>query len=258
MQLGELDGGGFDLARELGHLAVLQARGFLVVVASLGVFELHVRRLEPLFGRTNLLDQRLFTLPVSLGGGRLFADLGHLRLELFKPLLADSVGLARERRLFDLELLQTPLELVDLGGQAVDLDAQPARRFVDQVHGLVRQEPVGDVAVGQRGRRHERRILDAHAVVHLVLLLEAAQDADRVGDRRLIDVHGLKASLERGVLFDVLAVFIERRRAHTPQLTARKGRLEHVAGVHRAFARPGADHRVHLVDKADDLAVAGR
>ena len=91
--------------------------------------------------------------------------------------------------------------------------------------------------------------------MHLVALLEPAQDRDRVLDARLADVHRLEAALERRVLLDVLAVLVERRRADRAQLAAREHRLEHVAGVHRALGRAGADDRVQLVDEHDDLAL---
>ena len=143
---------------------------------------------------------------------------------------------------------------VDLGGHRVDLDAQLAGRLVDEVDRLVGQEAVGEVAVRQHGRGDERGVLDAHAVVHLVALLQAAQDADGVLDRRLGDVHLLEPALEGGVLLDVLAVLVERRGADHPQLAAGEHRLDHVAGVHRALGGAGADDRVQLVDERDDLA----
>ena len=82
-----------------------------------------------------------------------------------------------------------------------------------EVDRLVGQEPIGDVAVRQHGRGDERRVLELHAVVDLVALAQAAQDADRVLDGRLADQHRLEAPLERRVLLDVLAVLVERRRA---------------------------------------------
>ena len=93
------------------------------------------------------------------------------------------------------------------------------------------------------------------AVVRLVALLQAAQDRDRVRDRRLADEDRLEAPLERGVLLDVLAVLVERRRADAAQLAAREHRLEQVRGVDRALRRAGADDRVQLVDEEDDLAL---
>src|SRR5690606_34499689 len=96
----------------------------------------------------------------------------------------------------------------------------------------------------------------AHAVVHLEALAEPSQDRDRVLDRRSIDEHGLEAALERGVLLEVLAVLIERRRADAVELAASEHRLEQVAGVHRSFGASGADDRVELVDEEDDPSVA--
>ena len=140
-------------------------------------------------------------------------------------------------------------------GRGVDLHAQPRGGLVDQVDRLVRQLPVGDVAVGEDGRGDQRRVADADAVVRLVALLQAAQDRDRVGDRRLADEDRLEAALERGVLLDVLAVLVERGRADRAQLAAREHRLQHVGRVDRALGRAGSDDRVQLVDEEDDLAL---
>ena len=78
---------------------------------------------------------------------------------------------------------------------------------------------------------------------------------DRLLDRRLVDEDRLEAPLEGGVLLDVLAVLVERRRADRVQLAAGEHRLEQVGGVHRALGRAGADDRVQLVDEQDDLAL---
>ena len=129
------------------------------------------------------------------------------------------------------------------------------RGLVDEVDRLVGQEAVGDVAVAEHRRRDERGVADAHAVVRLVALLQPAQDRDRVGDRRLADEDRREPALERGVLLDVLAVLVERRRADAAQLAAREHRLQQVRGVDRALGGAGADDRVQLVDEEDDAAV---
>ena len=92
-------------------------------------------------------------------------------------------------------------------------------------------------------------------MVGLVALLEAAQDRDRVLDRRLADVDRLEAALERGVLLDVLLVLVERGRADGAQLAAGEHRLEQVGRVDRALGGAGADDRVQLVHEQDDLAL---
>jgi hypothetical protein len=67
--------------------------------------------------------------------------------------------------------------------------------------------------------------------------------------RRLVHQHLLEAALQRGILLDVLAVFVQRGRADAVQLAARQRRLEHVAGVHGALGLAGAHHGVDLVDE---------
>ena len=86
----------------------------------------------------------------------------------------------------------------------------------------------------------------------LVAFLQSAQDGDRVLDVGLVDEHLLEPPLQRGVLLDVLAVLVERRRADAVQLAPREGGLEHVAGIDRAFGLSRPDHRVQLVDEQDD------
>ena len=82
----------------------------------------------------------------------------------------------------DLQLHDVAVDLVDLGRLGVDLHPDPRRGLVDQVDRLVGQEAVGDVALAERRRGDQRRVLDADLVVHLVALLEPAQDRDRVLD----------------------------------------------------------------------------
>ncbi|CRM89579.1 hypothetical protein [Pseudomonas sp. 22 E 5] len=107
--------------------------------------------------------------------------------------------------------------------------------------------------MAQFGRRNDRAVSDRHLVVHLIPLFEATQDGDGVFFAGFFHQYFLEAPLKGRILFNVLTVFVERGRPHAMQLTARQRRLEHVAGVHRAFALTGADHGVQLVDKKNDL-----
>src|SRR2546430_2502101 len=72
--------------------------------------------------------------------------------------------------------------------------------------------------------------------------------------RRLVDEHRLETALEGRVLLDVLAVFVESRRADALDLATRERGLEDVGGVDRAFGRSCADQRVQLVDEQHHLA----
>ena len=139
-------------------------------------------------------------------------------------------------------------------GLEFDLHPLAGRRFVDKVDRLVRQEAVGDVAVGERSSRDDRRIGDAHAVMGFVLLLQAPQNRDRVLDGRLGDEHRLEPPRQRRILLDMLAILIERGRADAMQFAARQGGLQEIRSVHRAIRLAGPDERMHLVDEQDDAA----
>jgi hypothetical protein len=121
--------------------------------------------------------------------------------------------LVGEHSLGELELDLPALEDVDLRGHGVQLDRQAAGGLIDQVDRLIGQETVGDVARRQLRGGDERGILDLDAVVFLVPLLQASQDRDRVLDGRLADKNGLEAAFEGGVLLDILAKLVQRRRA---------------------------------------------
>src|SRR5215203_1606650 len=118
------------------------------------------------------------------------------------------------------------------------------RRLVEEVYGLVRQEPVRYVAVAELGRRDDGLLRDLHPVVRLVSVPEAEEDRHRLIHRRLVDEHGLEAPLQRGIFLHVLAVLVERRSPEDLELAARERRLEHVRGVDGALSAAGPDNGV--------------
>ena len=146
------------------------------------------------------------------------------------------------------------VELAQVRRRGHPADAQPGAGLVDQVDRLVRQEPVGDVAVGQRRRRDQRLVGDRHAVVRLVAVAQALEHLDGVRDRGLGDLDRLEPALERGVLLEVLAVLVERGGADGLQLTAGQHRLEDAGRVDRALGGTGTDEGVDLVDEQHDVA----
>ena len=124
-----------------------------------------------------------------------------------------------------------------------------------EVDRLVGQEAVGDVPVRDDRGGDQGCIADADPVMRLVALFQPAQDRNRVGDRRLARRDRREPPLERGVLLDVLAVLVERRRADAAQLAPREHRLEQVRGAIGAFGRARPDDRVQLVDEQNHPAV---
>ena len=237
-----------------GICFVLDARdgGEIALAARRLHVELHL--LELFANRGRALQRSLLALPDFLEIRIFLLESAQRFLQRGEALLRGLVLLSLERLLLDLELDDASLETVQHFGLGVDLHADARTGLVDQVDRLVGQLAIGDVAMRQRGRGHDGRIGDLDLVVHFVALLQAAKNRDGVFHRRLVHQHFLEAALERGVLLDVLAVFVERGGAHAMQLTARERGLEHVAGIHGAFGLAGADHGVQLVDEQDDLA----
>ena len=146
------------------------------------------------------------------------------------------------------------LELPVVGRCLHATDAQARAGLVDEVDRLVGKVTVGDVAVGEVRRGHDRLVGDRDPVVRLVAVAQALQDLDRVRDRRLLDLDRLEPALERGVLLEVLAVLVERGGADRLQLAAGEHRLEDAGRVDRALGRARTHERVQLVDEQDDVA----
>ena len=59
-------------------------------------------------------------------------------------------------------------------------------------------------------------------MVCLILIAQPAKDLDRLRYSRLFDIDGRKPPFERGILFNILAVFVDGGRADGLQLPARQ------------------------------------
>ncbi len=242
-------------ALDLGDRPVAKLGGALEVGLALGLLGLAQGRVELASGLLADVDRVLLALVAGGQGRAALLGVGELGLERPEARLRGLVLLVLQRLLLDLELGDAAVDLVDLDRLRLELGLQPRGGLVDQVDRLVGEEAVSDVAVRQRGRGDDRRVGDVDAVMALVALLETAEDRDRVGHVGLADEDGLEPALERGVLLDVLAELVERRRADRPQLAAGEHRLQQVGGVDGALGGTGADDRVELVDEEDDPAV---
>ena len=145
--------------------------------------------------RLDVLDNVLLVLPFSLALRQCILSVGDFLAQMLKAFAADLVRLLHKRLLLDLHLGELALRQIDLFGHAVDLDAQTAGCLVHEVDGLVGQETIGDVAVRQLRAGDDGGIGDAHAMMDLVLLLQAAKDGDGILDRGLADHDRLETAL---------------------------------------------------------------
>ena len=136
-----------DLLLQRRNAPIGDLGGLLEIAAPRRLVGLHAQLLQLRLLGVEPRDRLLLGLPLRLHRRRLLSQLGELLLDTGAALFRRLVLLLREGGQLDLVLNNLALDLVNLLRQRVDLDAQPARRFVHQVDGLVRQEPVADVAV---------------------------------------------------------------------------------------------------------------
>src|SRR5680860_111106 len=150
---------------------------------------------------------------------RFLAELSQLRLQGFAPLHGDFVLLLAECLALYFQLLYATLHRIYLHGHGVNFYAQTAGRLVHEVYGLVGEEAVAYVTVGEYGRRHQGGVLDAHPVVHFISFFESPQDGYGVFRARLPVEDGLEASFQSGIFLHVLPVLIKGSCADDPQFT---------------------------------------
>ena len=131
------------------------------------------------------------------------------------------------------------------------LDARS--RFVEQVHRLVGQEAIGDVALGlpDRGVDGIRGVADV--VVALVALLHALKDLQGLLVARRLDHHSLEAPFQAPVALDMTPEFRRRGGADALDAVPGKRRLQDVGGVQRTLGGSRAHQGVELVHEDDEL-----
>jgi len=242
-------------ALEVRNDAVLQFGHARQITLASRCFELGLGLFDLLLDLRRTLHLGFLRLPDFFQIGVFALQLGDVVFQLGQALLGGLVVFLLQRLTLDLQLDQAAIQAIELFGLGVDLHADTAGGLVDQVDGLVRQLAIGDIAVAELGRGDDGAIGDGHAMVHFVALLEATKNGDGVFLAWFVDQHLLEATLQGGILLDVLAVFIESSGTYAVQLAARQGRLEHVAGIHGAFRLARADHRMQLVDEQDDATL---
>ena len=183
----------------------------------------------------------LFDVPPRDLLGRV-APLGSLGLRPLDLFLELDLPLAQEDGLFEVlvrdrllhlldDLARLDLELAEVLGVGDALQFDLGARLVQEVDGLVGEEAVGDVAIGLVHRGLDRLGEVADLMELLVPVLDSLEDLECLQLGRGGDLDRLEPSQEAAILFDVLAVLLERRRADAGNLAPREGGFQDVGRV---------------------------
>ena len=140
-------------------------------------------------------------------------------------------------------------------GRFFFLHLYTAGSLVHQIDGFVRQESVVDISGREFHCSLQSFISNVQTVVLLILFPQALQNLQCSLLVGLTYGNRLETTLQRGILFDVLAVFIQSCCTDDLDLAAAESRLQNIGGVYGALSGACADNGVQLVDEKDDVTV---
>ena len=122
----------------------------------------------------NFFNDIFFRRPVHLHLIHAGFRFGQFLFNLFTSFFCGFIRFLFQGLLLNFQLDDLPLNSIYFTRHAVELNTQSRRGFINQVHRLVRQKPVGNIAVRKRCGSNDGRILDSHTMMHFITLLEAA------------------------------------------------------------------------------------
>ena len=93
-------------------------------------------------------------------------------------------------------------------------------------------------------------------MVSLIAILQTFQDLHGLFLRRLSHHNRLEATLQRGILLNVLAVLIDSSCTNHLEITPGQSGLQDVGSVCRTFRSASTDNRMQLINEEDDVAVS--
>ena len=170
----------FQRLLRIRQIPVGDLRGAGQVADPLCLLDIRFQGIDLLLGDAHLINDLLLVAPLSHHSGGFLLEIRLLLFDLFQARFGSLIGLLLQRLLLHLKLHDLPFQHVDLRGHGVELDLQTGRCLVDQIHRLVRQETVGNVAIGKHSSGNNGTVLDTNAVMDFVAFLEPTQDGDSI------------------------------------------------------------------------------
>ena len=239
----------------LGALAILQSGCFFQIIGTFCTFNLLPQIFQLLPQLLNAVDGILFIFPLGFQSVIGIPLLRQFLLQLGKACLGKLVIFLFQCRLLNFHLDNLPGYRIQFRRGRIHFGADLGAGFVHQVDGLIRQEPVGDIAVRKGSRSDDGRVRDLHAMEHFIALFQATQNGDGFLHSRLIYLHRLEPPFQSRVLFNILAVFVQGCGTDAVQLAAGQHRLQKVSCIHAALSLTGSHDGMQLINKQNNLSL---
>ena len=199
---------GLQLFLQFRQAPVLQFRQLVQVIVPLGLLHLLLYGADFLLHFTNFYNAGLFIVPALDQGCVFFPQFGQLLLQLHQTIRRCRVFFFFQGLLFNFQLQNLTLAFINLRRRRINFRTEPGRRFIHQVNGLIRQEPVVDVPLAHHCRSYQRGVLDPYAVMVFIAFLQAAENRNGIFHAGLVDHDRLEPALQGAVLFNIFMVFI--------------------------------------------------
>ena len=209
----------------LGQLAVFQFGGLFQIVALLGGLNLTVQLFNALPQLLYLANGILFVVPLGLLGLEAFPLLCQFLLDLSKAALGELIFLLFQGGFLNFQLDNLPVYLVQLRGHGIHFGTHLGAGLINQVNGLIRQETVGDIPVGEGCGGNDGGVGDFYTVEDLVPLLQTTENGNGILYRGLVYQNRLEPTFQSRILFNILPVFVQSGGADAVQLTPGQHRL---------------------------------
>ena len=206
----------------LRQLAVFQFRSMLQIIILLRFFNVPMQLFDLFTELLHPKDLVFLIFPLGLHNLEGVPFLSQFLLQLLKPTFGQGITFLFQSRFFDLHLNDLPAYPIQLRGHGIHFRADHGAGLVNEIDGLVRQESVGDIAVAESGRGNNGGICDLNAVEYLIALLQASKNGHGVFHSGLCHKNRLETALQRGILFNILAVFIQRGSTDAVKLSPRQ------------------------------------
>ena len=157
-----------QLFLQLRQFAVTDPSGFFQFVVPLCDFRLAVQIIDLLTKLPKLLHRILFVIPLCLLLAELFLQISQFFLKRRQTLPAQIICFFFQRCFLDLQLRHLSGQFIQLGRHGIQLGLNEGARLIHQVNGLIRQKPIGNIAVGKHRRAYQRRVSDLYAVIYFI------------------------------------------------------------------------------------------